>query len=58
MTETTSICGKICYPSKAQAAGKIRHLRPRTKRQGHKQTRAYFCRACQAWHITSSGVRE
>lgn len=54
----TSICGKICYPSKSRAAAKIRHHKPKSKKLGRTVTRAYFCRACQAWHITSSGVSQ
>jgi hypothetical protein len=54
MRPTTSACVKVCYPDAATAHAVAEAVRKHIKRG--KQTRAYYCRHCDAYHLT--GERE
>ncbi|MDO6385596.1 hypothetical protein Q3Y64_04780 [Uliginosibacterium sp. 31-12] len=42
--------GKICYDSHAQAEQQIIVIR---RRPGYKPMKAYQCKFCSGWHLTS-----
>jgi hypothetical protein len=47
--------GKRPYPSKADARTALASAnRRRSRRQQRRETRAYHCPGCNAWHLTSS----
>lgn len=46
--------GKRPYPSRADARTALKSAnRRRGRRQQHRETRAYRCLNCNAWHLTS-----
>lgn len=47
-------CGKTPYPSREQAQRKV----DARSRAGEEGLRAYHCRACRCWHITSQPERD
>lgn len=56
-------CGKIGYPSQADAQLALVHLRRKfpvrsrkAKRRDYSGTHEYRCGNCGLWHITSRGV--
>lgn len=50
----TRYCHKIGYASEASARRALDSLR-RRRAKGRKEARAYKCRHCLEWHLTSYG---
>lgn len=46
-------CGKTCYSSE-QNANNATHSMLKSKRANTSFLRAYFCKRCRAWHMSST----
>lgn len=50
-------CGKKSYSSHKEASFKIRDIKSKSHRS-HIPKRAYYCKICKAWHLTSLSLKK
>lgn len=51
-----SACGKICYATRQEARVALAAIRRRRRRSP--ENKYYWCERCQAYHTTSSRMKE